>query len=64
VTRGKRAPFVVQPLTVRDWLTELAATGGDVDLIGALGKAASTAGANADVLAKIRAAYHKAQADG
>jgi hypothetical protein len=61
VTRGKRAPFVVQPLTVRDWLTELAAVGGDVDLIGALGKAARAAGANADVLDKIRDAYQKAQ---
>jgi hypothetical protein len=61
VTRGKRAPFVVQPLAVRDWLTELADTGGDVDLIGALGNAAIAAKADADVIGKIRGAYQKAQ---
>jgi hypothetical protein len=60
VSRGKRAPFVVQPLAVRDWLAELADTGGDVDLIGALGHAARAAGAKDDVLTKIRDAYHKA----
>lgn len=62
VTRGKRAPFVVQPLIERDWLAELADTGGDLDLIGALGKAARAAGAKDDVLTKIRDAYHESHA--
>lgn len=61
ITRGKRAPFVVQPLVARDWLAELADTGGDADLIGALGIAARNAGADEDVLAKIRDAYHAAK---
>jgi hypothetical protein len=63
VTRGKRAPFVVQPLGPgRDWLTELEETDGDVDLISALGLAARSAGAAPDVLAVIREAYKDAKA--
>ena len=63
VTRGKRAPFTVEPLPERDWLTELADAGGDIDLIGALGTAARAAGASAEVLAVIRTAYNKAKGD-
>lgn len=69
VTRGKRAPFTVQPLTDtprvdesgRDWLVELADADGDVDLIGALGLAARTAGAQPPVLDVIRKAYQDAK---
>lgn len=69
VTRGKRAPFTVQPLTPlkdesgRDWLTELADTGGDPDLINALGVAARTAGAQKAVLDVIRQAYRDAKSE-
>lgn len=68
VTRGKRAPFVVQPLdpakdeSGRDWLTELADTDGDLDAINALGQAAKSAHASAPILATIRAAYKEAKA--
>lgn len=65
LTRGKRAPFTVQPLPdatpARDWLTELDQTGGDADLISALGTAAKTGGADADTLAVIRRAYQNAK---
>ena len=66
MTRGKRAPFTVDPLPVakdesgRDWLVELAKAEGDADLIGALGTAAKAAGAAEPVLAVIRKAYHDA----
>lgn len=45
----------------RDWLAELDDTGGDFDAINALGLAARAAGAPADVLATIRAAYNAAK---
>jgi hypothetical protein len=70
VTRGRRLPFTVQPLTPveppkdtsgRDWLKELAAADGDVDLIGALGGAAKAAHAGAVVLGVIRAEYVRAK---
>ncbi|MDR6907501.1 hypothetical protein J2X63_003209 [Agromyces sp. 3263] len=64
VTRGKRAPFTVEPLKVapaRDWLGELADTEGDLDLIAALGKAARAAGAQPEALAVIRKAYEDAK---
>jgi len=69
VTRGKRAPFTVQPLagpptrdeSGRDWLVELADADGDVGLIGALGVAARSAGAQAAVLNVIRKAYNDAK---
>ena len=67
VTRGKRAPFTVEPLPVakdesgRDWLVELADANGDADLIGALGTAAKAAGAAVPVLAVIRKAYNDAK---
>jgi hypothetical protein len=67
VTRGKRSPFTVEPLTPpkdesgRDWLVELADADGDADLIGALGTAAKAAGAAEPVLAVIRKAYNDAK---
>lgn len=68
VRRGKRSPFTVQPLPAerlkdtsgRDWLKELTETGGDVDLIAALGRSASTANASAAVIDTIRAEYKRA----
>ena len=63
VTRGKREPFVVQPLgPARDWLGELDAASGDVDMIRALGTAARAAGAPPEVLTVIRQSYVDAQA--
>jgi hypothetical protein len=70
VTRGHRAPFTVQPLATepvkdtsgRDWLTELAQTDGDPELIGALGVAAKNAGALPAVLTVIRQAWNDAKA--
>jgi len=67
VTRGRRSPFVVQPLTPpkdesgRDWLTELADANGDPDLIAALGTAARAANALPAVLTVIRKAYQDAK---
>jgi len=68
VTRGRRAPFKVEPLPdapapkpQRDWLAELAETGGDVDLILSLGRAARAAGATPDVIAKLTDAYNDAK---
>jgi hypothetical protein len=69
VTRGRRAPFTVQPLATepvkdtsgRDWLTELAQTDGDPELIGALGVAAKNAGALPAVLTVIRKAWNDAK---
>ena len=66
VTRGKRKPFTVQPLTPpvdksgRDWLKELADTNGDADLISALGTAARNANALPAVVDVIRKAYKEA----
>lgn len=68
VKRGARAPFVVQPLEVpkdesgRDWLVELSDTGGDLDLIRALGTAARAAHASETVLGVILTAYNDAKA--
>lgn len=69
VTRGKRHKVTVQPIagepvrdeSGRDWLTELAQADGDVDAIGALGKAASEAHAAGTILAVIRQAWRDAQ---
>lgn len=63
VKRGSRAPFVVEPLDVpkdesgRDWLAELALTNEDLELVGALGKAASEAHASPVIVKVIRAEY-------
>lgn len=64
VSRGKRKAFIVQPLTVaapRDWLAELAIAADNPDAIGALGKAASDAGAAAATITAIRDAWNKAK---
>jgi hypothetical protein len=67
VSRGKFAPFTVQPLAAaapapaRDWLAELTLAGMDYDAIGELGKAASAADAGKTVMAAIRAAYNAAE---
>lgn len=64
VSRGKRKAFIVQPLTVaapRDWLAELAIAADNADAIGALGKAASDAGADAATITAIRDAWNKAK---
>lgn len=70
VTRGKRAPFTVQPLTPpappkdesgRDWLKELTDTDGDLTAISALGNAAKNANAAPAVMATIRAEYARAK---
>ena len=64
-TRGKRKAFTVKPIPAsRDWLTELATTDGDLDLIKALGTAAKNGGASADVMGKIMTAYRTAEAAG
>jgi len=63
VTRGKRALFVVQPLTDtvdtsgRDWLAELELAGDDRDAVEALGFAAKAAHAQPAVLTVIRSRY-------
>jgi hypothetical protein len=72
VSRGKRAPFTVQPISTpkpkdtsgRDWLVELADAQGDVSAISALGQAATAAHAAQAILATIRAAYHDAKKAG
>jgi hypothetical protein len=58
VTRGRRKPVTIQPLQPeRAWLAELATAGDNLDAVSALGSAAKSAGAPADVLAAIRAEY-------
>lgn len=67
VTRGKRAPFTVQPLntpkdtTGRDWLTELADIRDDAEAIRALGGQARAAHATQTVLDVILSAYNDAR---
>ena len=72
VTRGKRAPFTVQPLadapkpkdeSGRDWLKELSLTDSDIDLISALGAAARTANATDQVIAVIRSEYQRVKTE-
>ena len=67
-SKGKHAKSTVQPLpdvpASRNWLTELATTDGDLDLIKALGTAAKSGKASADVMGKITAAYRAAEAAG
>jgi len=59
-TRGKRKNFTVTPLAEatpvvqRDWIREATDCGGDIDLLRALWKAASEAGAPTDTLHHIR----------
>lgn len=70
VSRGKRAPFIVEPLdppkplkdeSGRDWLEELSQADGDPSAIEALGKAAATAHALPATIAVIRAAYKESK---
>jgi hypothetical protein len=64
IKRGKSAVFTVQPLPAivqRDWLAELALAADNPDAIGALGKAASDAGAPAATITAIRDAWNKAK---
>ena len=67
-SKNKYAKFTVQQLPdlppSRNWLTELATTDGDLDLIRALGTAAKNGGASADVMGQIMAAYRAAEAAG
>jgi hypothetical protein len=64
-TRGKRKNFTVQPIPAaapaRDWLAELEQAAVDVTAIGALGQAASAAGAPAQTIDAIRAAFQAAK---
>jgi hypothetical protein len=72
VTRGKRAPFTVQPIvdatpktdeSGRDWLKELAETDSDVELISQLGAAARAANASVQVLEVIRSEYLRVKSE-
>jgi hypothetical protein len=63
-TRGRRKNFTVEPLPAivqRDWLAELALAADNPDAVGALGKAASDAGADAVTITAIRDAWNKAK---
>jgi len=60
VTRGRRKPFTVSPLTEakgRSWLTELELAGDNLEAVASLGKAATDAHAAAADIAAIRARY-------
>lgn len=57
VSRGKKSPFVVKPLTERDWAAELKLAGDDLEAVAALGTAAAAAHATPDALEAIRAKY-------
>ena len=61
VTRGKRAPFIVQPLTARDWHAELKTAGANVAQLEALGIAAKAARAPVETLDAIRTAWEEAK---
>lgn len=63
-SKGKHAKSTVTPLTEpvqRDWLAELTLAADNPDAIGALGKAASDAGAPAATISAIRDAWNKAK---
>jgi hypothetical protein len=67
VSRGKRSPYVVQPIAApkdtsgRDWLKELTATDGDLDAIFKLGTEARTAGASDAIINVILSEYKKVE---
>lgn len=66
VTRGKRAPFTVQPIPTkdesgRDWLKELADAKGDAAAIRALGTAAKNAFADPKIMGIIHSQFRQAQ---
>jgi len=61
---GRKRTWHVEPLPAivqRDWLAELALAADNPDAIGALGKAASDAGAPAVTITAIRDAWNKAK---
>lgn len=63
VSRGKRKPFIVQPLVLpkqRDWLQEIEQAAGNVDALRALGNAALEAKAAPGVITAIRTAVNNA----
>jgi hypothetical protein len=71
VTRGKRSPFTVQPLTApprpkdesgRDWLAELNLAGDDLAAVNALGAAAVAAHASEQTMALLRGVRDRLQA--
>lgn len=67
VTRGKRAPFIVEPLPTpdesgRDWLKELAATQMDLAKIEKLGGEAKASNAAPAILKVIRDEYQSVKA--
>jgi hypothetical protein len=61
VTRGRRAPFIVQPLDSRDWLAELELAELNVDAIEALGVAAKKAHVAPTVMAAIVGKFNAAK---
>lgn len=64
--RGKRRTFKVLPLAdtapQRDWQSELQLAGNDLNAIGALGQAATQAGAPAGVVQQIRERFQQVRA--
>jgi len=70
VSRGKRSPYIVQPIAAhkdssgRDWLKELTDTNGDLDAIKSLGSAARGAGASEAIIHVILSEYKKVEAGG
>lgn len=66
-SKGKTAKSTITPLEVaaqpaaRDWISELELAGNDLAAIGALGQAATQAGAPADVVQQIRARFNAAK---
>lgn len=65
-TRGKRRTFTVQPLPAaapqRDWLAELEQKRGNVAELNKLGHEAKAAGAPANIMAALTAAFNEAKA--
>lgn len=63
-SKGKHTKSTVTPLTEpvqRDWMTEMADAGNDVDLLYGLGTAAKAAGASEQIRDTIRDAWNKAK---
>jgi hypothetical protein len=64
-TRGKRKDFTVQPLPAaapaRDWQAELNQAAGNLDAVGALGRAAEAARAPKAAVDAIRAEFNRLQ---
>ncbi len=62
VTRGKRKPFKVEPLTVRDWYRDLKLAGTNIEAVILLGKAAKLSQATPDVIKDITNRYNELKA--